>query len=247
MPELPPFPPRVVLGVAWAVLRDGKRSLREDALSCTSHLPIKVMGSEHIPHDRPGVVVVNHYYRPGFSGVWVGLALSAVIPEELVWVMSAAWTEADTIWSRLNAAASVPLLPRLARVYDLISMPPMPPRPHETMARAWAVRHILAVVRQNPAPLLAIAPEGQDPPNGVLMRPPPGAGRMLYKLAQLGCRFYPVGLSEQGEVIVTNFGPAFELALPEGLCPGEIDCQAADEVMRAIAGQLPPGLRGEYA
>jgi 1-acyl-sn-glycerol-3-phosphate acyltransferase len=247
MPELPPFPLRVVLGVAWAVLKDRKRSLREDALSCTSRLPIKVRGREHVPHDRPGVVVVNHYYRPGFSGVWVGLALSAVIPEELVWVMSAAWTEADTIWSRLKAAASVPILPRLARVYDLISMPPMPPRPHQTMARARAVRQILAAARQRPAPLLAIAPEGQDPPNGVLMRPPSGAGRMLYKLAQVGCQFYPVGIYEQGKEMVTDFGPCFQLILPEGLSRDEIECLAADRVMRAIAEQLPPGLRGEYA
>lgn len=246
MPETPPFPLKVVLGVIWAVLTGGKRSLRRDALACTSRLRIRVLGAANVPQAGPGVVVLNHYFRPGFSAAWIGLTLSAVVPEELVWVMSAAWTEADTVWTRLRAAASVPLFPRLARVYNLVSMPPMPPRPHETAARARAVRQILAIARRSPAPLLAIAPEGQDPPGGVLMQPPPGVGRMLYKLAQSGCRFYPVGIYEQGEEVVTNFGPSFQLSLPEGLSPGEIDRRAADRVMCAIASQLPPDLRGVY-
>jgi hypothetical protein len=205
------------------------------------------MGAENLTQVRPGVIVVNHYYRPGFSGLWITLIVSAVLQEELVWVMSAAWTEANTAWSRIKAAASVPLFPRLARVYGLITMPPMPPRRHETAARAWSVRKILATARQRPAPLIAIAPEGQDPIDGILMQPPPGAGRMLFKLAQLGVRFYPVGIYEQGEEMVTSFGPSFHLILPEGLSPDEIDCQAANKVMRAIAMQLPPSLRGVYA
>ena len=247
MPELPRFPPRVVLGVVWDLLKGGKRSLHQDALSCTSRLNIRVLGAENTPPSQPGVIVVNHYYRPGFSGLWITLIVSAVLQEELVWVMSAAWTEANTAWSRIKAAASVPLFPRLARVYGLITMPPMPPRPHETTARACSVRKILATARQRPAPLIAIAPEGQDPIDGVLMRPPPGAGRMLFKLAHLGLRFYPVGIYEQGEEMITSFGPSFHLVLSEGLRPDEIDCQAASKVMRAIAMQLPPSLRGVYA
>ena len=247
MPETPPFPLRVVLGAAWALLGGGKRSLRVDALYCTRRLPIKVLGAEHIPYGGPGVVLLNHYYRPGFFSAWMTLVVSAVIPLELVWVISAAWTDANTTWTRIKAAISVPLFPRLARVYNLISMPPMPPRPHETAARARAVRCILAAARQNPAPLLAIAPEGQDPPGGVLMRPPPGAGRMLARLAQAGCRFYPVGIYEQDEEVVTSFGSSFQLILPEGLSPDEIDRQAADQGMHAIAALLPPGLRGVYA
>jgi hypothetical protein len=247
MPETPPFPLRVVLGATWAVLSGGKRSLRQDALYCTRRLPIKVLGAGHVPESGPGVVLMNHYYRPGFFAAWMTLVVSSVIPEELVWVITAAWTEGNTPWTRLKAAASVPLFPRLARVYNLISMPPMPPRPHETAARARAVRMILAAARRSPAPLLAIAPEGQDPPGGVLMQPPPGVGRMLARLAQAGCRFYPLGIYEQGEEIVTNFGPGFQLSLPGGLSPDEIDRQAADQVMCAIAALLPPGLRGEYA
>jgi hypothetical protein len=246
MPEMPPYPLQHVLGLAWAVLIGGKRNLRRDALACTRRLRVKVLGSEHIPQDGPGVFVLNHYHRPGFSATWIVLAVSAVIPHDLVWVMSAAWTEANTLWTRLQAIASVPLFPRVAQVYNLISMPPMPPRPHETEGRARAVRLILAAARRNPPPLLAISPEGQDSPDGKLMRPPAGVGRMLYKLAQSGCRFYPVGIYEQGEAVVTNFGPCFQLTLPGGLKPEEIDRLAADKVMSAIALQLPAGLRGIY-
>jgi hypothetical protein len=247
MPEPPAFPLPVVLGVIWAIVRGGKRSIRKDALRCTRRLPIRVLGAEHIPQAGPGVVLLNHYYRPGFSAAWIGLAVSAVIPHELVWVMSAAWTEANTTWTRLQAAASVPLFPRLARVYNLISMPPMPPRPHETAARARAVRQILETARRDPPALLAITPEGQDPPGGVLMRLHPGAGRMLFRLAKAGCRFYPLGVYEADQQLVTSFGPGFMLSLPEGLRPDEIDRLAADRVMKAIAAQLPPELRGAYA
>lgn len=247
MPEMPPFLWQLVLGAAWAVVSGGKRSLRQDALRCTRRLRIEILGAERIPQSGPGVVLVNHYYRPGFSAAWIGLAVSATIPVELVWVMSAAWTDADTFWTRLKAAASVPLYPRLARVYGLISMPPMPPKPHEVAARACAVRQILAVARRNPPVLLAIAPEGQDPPGGMLMRPPAGVGRMLAKLADLGGRFYPVGVYERDEALVLHFGPSFHLMLPVGLSTDELDGQAADTAMRVIAVLLPRDLRGVYA
>lgn len=247
MPEMPPFPWQTVLGAAWAVVSGGKRSLRQDALRCTRNLKIQVLGSQHIPQTGPGVVLVNHYYRPGFSAAWIGLCVSAVVPQELVWVMSAAWTETDTFSTKLKAALSVPLYPRLARVYDLISMPPMPPRAHEVAARARAVRHILAVARQNPPALLAIAPEGQDPPGGVLMRPPAGVGRMLAKLSASAVSFYPVGVYEQDEMILSHFGPSFRLMLPLGLNVDQIDRQAADMAMQAIAALLPHDLRGVYA
>jgi hypothetical protein len=246
MPETPPFPLRVALGLTWAMLTGGKRSFRDDALSGTRRLSIKILGTEHIPQSGPGVVLINHYYRPGLSAAWLTLAVSAVIPEELVWVISAAWTEANTSWTRIKAASSIPLFPRLASVYNFISMPPMPPRPHETTARARAVRQILAAARRSPAPLLGMAPEGQDPPGGVLMRPHPGVGRLLNRLAQNGCRFYPVGIYEQDEGMVTNFGPGYALRLPERLSPDEIDRQAADAVMCSIARLLPVSLRGVY-
>ena len=247
MPEMPPFPWQVALSTTWAVLSNGRRSLRRDALRCTRRVQIRVQAGEHIPQAGPGVVLVNHYYRPGFSAAWIALCVSAAVPQELVWVMSAAWTEADTVASKIKAALSVPLYPRLARVYGLISMPPMPPRPHEIRDRALAVRKILAVAQQKPGFLLAIAPEGRDSPGGVLGQPPPGVGRLLAKLAKSGVGFFPVGVFEQADQVVLNFGHVFRLTTAEGLSSQEIDRQTADTAMRAIAALLPPELRGDYA
>jgi hypothetical protein len=245
MPEMPAFSRRVLLGIAWAIFTGRKRSLRKDSLVATRRVPVKILGAEHIPHGGPGVVVLNHYFRPGFSAAWIGLVISANIPHDLIWVMSAAWTDTPTLKTRLQAAISVPLYPRLAWTYNFISMPPMPPRPHEVEARARAVRQILAAARQ-PNTLLAISPEGQDPSGGVLMHPHSGVGRMMYRLDQYGCRFYPIGLYEDDEAIILNFGSSFRLLLPEGLRRDEIDRRAADMVMDKIAAQLPEKLRGVY-
>lgn len=246
MPEYPAFPFSLVLGAAWSLLRGSRRSFRRDALRCICNLSLKILGVEHIPQSGPGVVLVNHYYRPGFFAGWIALALSAAIPTELIWVMTAAWTEAGTLGSRLRAALSVPLFPRVARMYGFIPMPPMPPRPHEVAARAQAVRRILAAASQIPPPLLAFAPEGMDPPGGVLMRPPSGVGRLLAKLAQQNLRFYPVGVYEDEMFLTARFGASFCLKSPAGLSVDELDRQVADTAMEAIAVLLPPALRGVY-
>jgi 1-acyl-sn-glycerol-3-phosphate acyltransferase len=246
MVKYPAFPLPILFRVAWALLRGRQRSFRQDALRCIHGLRMDVRGVECIPQAGPGVVLMNHYWRPGFFAAWIGLGVGAAVPVDMVWVMSSAWTDADTLWTRIKAAASVPLYPRLARLYGFVSMPPMPPRPHETAARARAVRQILAAARQDPPALIAIAPEGQDSPKGKLMRPHPGVGRMLAKLADGGFLFYPVGVYEEGMELIVHFGPGFRLALPAELSVGEIDRAAADQAMLAIAACLPPGLGGAY-
>ena len=246
-PEYPPVPPDLVARLAWSILSDGERSFRQDARRLTQHLPMKIVSKENIPNHGPGVILVNHYYRPGFFTAWIALALSAVVPVELVWTMTAAWTGSSTTWERIKSAFSASLFPRLAKVYGFITMPPMPPRPQEFQARTQAVRQLLAAASRQPPALLAIAPEGQDSPGAGLMRPHPGVGRMLVQLENLGCRFHPVGVYENNQALVLDFGPAFSIALPQGLPSGEIDRQAADAVMLAVAARLPEYLRGVYA
>lgn len=239
-PEYPALPWRVLLGLAWAAALGRHRNFRQDALACTRHLRLIVHGSENIPAQGPGVVLTNHYFRPGFFAPWIALAISASITHELVWVMTAAWTEAGTLGSQLKAAVSVPVFPKLARVYGFIPMPPMPPRPHEVAARATAVRQLLRAAQGKPSPILALAPEGMDSPDGDgLIIPPPGVGRMLAKLAERGCWFYPVGVVEEAKAFVLNFGPRFRLE-------GMEDRQVSDQAMRAIAELLPRRIRGVY-
>lgn len=246
-PEYPRFPTGLIVEIAWSLLRHNRRSFRQDALRCTRRLKMKVTGQEHIPTCGPGVVLVNHYSRPGFFALWIPLAVSAAVPHELVWVMTAAWTNTGTPWSRLKEVVSLQLFPRLARLYGYIAMPPMPPRPHEAPARSQAVRRLLSAARQQPPPLIAISPEGQDTPGGALMRPHPGVGRMLARLAELGNAFYPLGVYESTDSLVLDFGPPFTLCLPQGLNPDEVDRQAADLAMQAVAARLPECLRGAYA
>ncbi len=157
---------------------------------------LQVTGGEHIPASGPALLTLNHYSRPGFQAYWIALAVSSVVPAEMHWTMTAAWTYNGSAKSYLMEKASRRLFPRLARMYGFTPMPPMPPRPSEARARARAVRQVLAVAKRQPPPLLALAPEGQDTPGGRLGRPPAGAGRFLILLAQLGYPFYPVGVFE---------------------------------------------------
>jgi hypothetical protein len=108
------------------------------------------------------------------------------------------------------------------------------------------VRQVLSEARRNPQALIAIAPEGQDPPGGVLMRPHPGVGRMLAHLESVGLGFQPVGVYEENHTLVVHFGAPFQLNLSEGLTTAETDCQAAEVALRRIAALLPQELRGDF-
>ena len=225
-----------------------QRSFRADALRCVAQarLPLQVTGGENIPASGPGLLTLNHYSRPGFQAYWMALAVSSVVPSEIHWTMTAAWTYDGSLKSYLLAEASRRLFPRLARTYDFTSMPPMPPRPSEAEKRARAVRQVLAVAKRQPSSLLALAPEGQDMPGGRLGRPPAGAGRFLILLAQPGYLFYPVGVYEEGSRLCLNFGPAYILEVPPDLTRDESDCYAGEAVMQAIACLVPEELRGEF-
>ncbi len=242
-PHYPPLPLNTLAALAWTVLRRQRRSFRSDALRWSRGLALEVHGAENIPSAGPGLVVVNHYHRPGFQAMWFALALSAVIPAEMLWTITSAWTDDETPGARERAWMSKHIFPRLAHAYGFISMPPMPPRPFEVAARASAVRALLNAARRRPAPLLGLAPEGMDNPSGPgLQRLPPGAGRLLAAIHQTGHPIYPVGTFENEQALVLNFGAPFDLCLQ----PGSVDPQAAAQVGRAIAALLPPVLRGEY-
>ena len=228
--------------------RKRRRSFRQDACAALAlcRFPVKLEGRENIPACGPAVVVTNHYSRPGFGAWWIALAISAQVPAEMHWGMTATWTFGSSLTSWLLAEISRRLFPRLAEIYGFTAMPPMPPRPLEQAARAQAVRQILAATKPHPPPIFGMAPEGQDTPGGTLMRPHPGVGRFLYHLARLGYPFYPVGFYEAMESLCLSFGPPFCLELPGDPLGEEIDRCASQMVMQAIARQLPVGFRGEF-
>jgi hypothetical protein len=115
---------------------------RRAGIDCRRKLSLKVQGRTHLPAQGPFLLVTNHYTRPGFGVWWTGLALSATLPMELHWIITAGWTgtplEPLSRW----------LLRRVAQVYGLTAMPPMPPNPEEEAERAAAVRRVVAYARK---------------------------------------------------------------------------------------------------
>ena len=243
-----PLPWRLALGLSWSVVRKQRRSIRQDATRALALLrfPVQVEGRQNIPSNGPAVVITNHYSRGGFGAWWIALAISAQVPVEMHWSMTAAWTSDGSLTSWVLAEMSRRIFPRIAEVYGFTALPPMPPRPFEQAARAQAVRQMLAAARKQPPPVFGMSPEGQDTPRGTLMRPHPGVGRFLYHLSCLGYLFYPAGVYEEAGVLCMSFGPPFQLKVPSGLEKDELDRCASQMVMQALARQLPVRLRGEF-
>ena len=123
----------------------------------------------------------------------------------------------------------------------------MPPRPRDIAARAAAVRKILRYVKQTRVPMIAIAPEGGDQPDGKLSRPPRGVGRFCLLLADAGLRFLPVGVYECDEQLILSFGESYDLHVSPAAGAQEKDRLAADNIMSHIAKLLPPELRGDFS
>lgn len=241
------LPRRLILRVASDVLRGGQRDLRADARVALSTVekPPLVTGLEHLS-SGPGLLVINHYSRPGLNVWWGALALSAALPGPLHWVMAGGWTYPD--W--LRRATLEPLTAwafhRLAAVYGFTTMPPMPPRPHEQAARAAAVRRVVAWLRSHPTGYIALSPEGRDFPGGVLGWPPPGTGRWIAHLATLGAVLWPVGMWEERGRLRLAIGECVALDLHCGE-KKELDRHVSRQVMQAIARLLPPEMRGEFS
>ena len=125
-------------------------------------------------------------------------------------------------------------------------MPPMPPDPDEVGLRAQSIRSVLSYARMTASPVIGFAPEGRDSPEGRLQGPPPGAGRFIYHLAQIGLEIVPIGAFEAGGSLQINFGLPYRLEIPNHLSVHEIDNLVSTLVMHRIANLLPPDLAGIY-
>ncbi len=193
------------------------------------------------------MVTVNHYHRPGFGAEWLALGISASVPREMHWIMTAEWTAPGKWYEPIKGLYSRLLLKYLSRVYGTTTMPPMPPRPGDVEARARSVRAVLDYTKKHPDFILGLAPEGADQADGMLSVPAAGVGRFALLLAGSGSVFVPVGAYEADGVFCLHFGPAYRLSVPSKLSPNENDHIAAKIIMEHIAVLLPEGLRGELA
>jgi hypothetical protein len=243
------IPSGVVVGLAFATVLGLRRSFRGDAIRCVGRLKplLQVLGNENIPQSGPCVVTVNHYHRPGFGAQWLALAISACVPREMHWVMTAEWTAPGKWYEPVKSLYSHMLLKYLSHVYGFITMPPMPPRPKDLETRAQSVRKVLEYAKRHPDFALGMAPEGVDQADGKLSVPAPGAGRFGLLLAGSGSAFVPVGAYEADGAFCLRFGPAYRLSVPSGSSMDEKDHIAAQIMMKKIAVLLPETLRGEFA
>jgi hypothetical protein len=225
-----------------------QRSFRRDALALAARMdpPFQVLGQEFVPSRGPCLLLSNHYYRPGFDAWQRALAISAVVPVEVHWIITSALTYPGRLKNLVLGGLSRWYLARAAAVYGFFSMPPMPPDPRHAAARAAAVRRVVDYIRQTPNPVIGLSPEGRDFLECRLGWPPLGAGRFVLHLAKLGLKLVPLGVYEEGGGLWLHFGPAFELQAPAGLPPGEQDRWASRQVMEHLARLVPASLRGEF-
>ena len=242
------YPPGLFAAFIRDVVLLHHRNFRLDAKACIEKLnpPLQVLGKENIPGHGPCVVTVNHYHRPGFGAQWIALAIAASLPADMHWVITGEFTYPGKWYELLGALGSRILLKRIASVYGFTTMPPMPPRPKDVEARAASVRAVLEYVRHAEDPILGLAPEGYDPPNGVLTRPASGLGRFGLLLSRAGLKFIPVGVYEADGFFHLHFGRPYMLSVGRELPADEKDQQAAQIIMKNIARLLPVYLKGEF-
>jgi hypothetical protein len=243
------YPKRTIASLVRDAILFRHRVFREDAIACIRQLkpPLHVLGQENIPQRGPCAVTVNHYCRPGFAAQWIALAIAATVPVDMHWAMTGEWTYPGKWYAPIGRALSRFVLRRIARIYGFTSMPPMPPRLKDVVERAASVRAVLDIVRNAENPILGLAPEGGDSPDGKLARPAPGLGRFGLLLSNAGLKFVPVGVYEEDGVFTVHFGELYELRVDRGLSSEEKDMQAAQVIMKNIAQLLPFQLRGEFA
>ena len=149
--EVPYYPSIVGAGLrafASSLLTgvDGRpqRSFRADAMPLVAKIdpPVQVVGQEFIPTGGPCLLLSNHYYRPGFDAWTRALAISATVPVEVHWIITAALTYPKPLQDAIMRPLTRWILARVARVYGFFGMPPMPPDPRHAEARVAAVRAI---------------------------------------------------------------------------------------------------------
>jgi hypothetical protein len=243
------YPPGRFVRAAWDLLLLRRRDLQQDAKACIEHMSaeLKVLGRENIPQQGGCVLTINHFHRPGLGAQWIALAVTALVPLQMCWAVTGELMCPGKWYQAIGSRASRVFLRRLAYLYGLITMPPMPPRPGDVEARAASVRAILEYAKHGNNPVLGISPEGHNPPNGVLTHPALGFGRFALLLSKAGTRFIPVGGYEVDGVFHLHFGKAYELSVCSDLSIDEKDNQARQTIMENIACLLPACLRGEFA
>ena len=242
------YPPSVLFKIARSIVFGGSSSFRSLAGEFFRNQPdlLKIHGKGNIPDNGPVVITFNHYHRAGFHAWWLALAVAAVIPQEIHWIVTNELTFPKKWYGFVGRPISRWVLRKLSEIYGFTGMPPMPPRPQDASGRASAVRKVLSSIKHHDLPFIGLAPEGSDQSDGVLSNPAKGLGRFCLLLASSGFLFTPIGIYESDGCLHLAFGSQYSLNIPAGLSSEQKDQLAARNIMEQIAVLLPDNLRGDF-
>ena len=237
----------MALGIIASFITGKKRDYRKDAArACKGITPPPVIyGAENIPPKGPLLVTLNHYSRPGFFIIWASFAIAACLPVNSVWMMTRAWTGRGAGRDRLRTGITTLVFKHLADIYGFVTTPAMPPNPAEIIDRAVSIRNLMVVLQSRPDAVLCLAPEGMDFSNGLLGKPFPGSGKLMFYISKLMNRIQPVGVYEENGELIIKFGKIYSLETCND--PESVDEVVIHSVMEKIAELLPERMRGGYA
>ena len=234
----PRYPSIISTGLAVIAARilGHKRSLHTDAIRLTAKIipPVIVEGVENIPTSGGYLIVVNHYVRAGYNTAWNALALAAVIPEEIAYIMSEAWAFTGNPSGFLLRPLMRSFLASINRVYGFLSMPSMVKGLSTPLSRAAAVRRVIQFVRTHPNAIIGLAPEGQDSPLDGVGLAPAGGGKFMLQLNRMGLPLLPVTVAENSGQLIVKFGQAFDITVEADTPPEKVD----ESVRRAVRDRL---------
>jgi hypothetical protein len=227
-----------------------KRSLRTDAALLVRDRPITTNGIEHVPRDRPFLLVMNHYERAGMGVWWPAFLVSHAIGETrrdllVSWLITNRFYRFRLRGVRLPDRLVSWFLARVAARYELILVS----RPQAAaMGRAAALRRARRMLNARAPRIIASTPEGERATGVSLARPVPTSGKALAWLSRGDVPIVPVGVCEEADgTLVARFGPPFALAWAGLRDARRMQQVLADTVMMRIAACLPVANRGPYA
>lgn len=245
MGTLPPSYPdinSVALGTVLARMLHRRSSFRDTSLWLCAKLspPLIYSGLENLPVDRPLLLTANHFHRPGFNTAWIALSISAVFDREVTWILSNEWLfEGNPLAFVLRPAMRF-VLRCITLTYGFLPMPTMTPGYSTPQGRTAGVRAVIEHLRRHPDAILGLTPEGMDSLDENLRLPPPGAGRFILHLQQMGALLLPVAVCEQDGALHVRFGIPYRLQPPLHLSPADLDLWARRAVMQPIRSLLEP-------
>ena len=246
-----PFPRRWILEMGQAMLFKTPRSIVEDSALAVHSMPVapQVSGLEHLPPEGSFVLLANHYQRPGLWIGWSGAVLIEAVTSQRDVEIQFVTTDRARV-GRFEVPGTHWIFERVATVWGLQRVTPGVFGVRDERRQRYALLHLMRVLRRRSQPpvCLIMMPEGDEGTASGLIEPVPGSGRALAAISGLGIPLVPAAVWEEDGRLQVRFGQAFALASnADDLADKGQERVYAEKIMLALAGLLPPALRGRYA